>query len=282
MNFQKRINGIVLRPPSATHYAVFTFVLLFTISTLSFPLKTYAGPIDWSAKIFEFAKNLAEAGKRIGEIREGEIKPEVEQQLKDTGRWDDLQVFLEEFPDERVKKGLRGYYVFQNEISNPDSLFIKELVGSGVDVVVGSYKNPSLGLSSNLPPSLEEAAKLPLKARIAPGIKDMVGAIKTLFGIDGDKKEETAAKRQKQENQKKIEEQRRAQIAAEEAKQREQQANTVSCNDKLWSKCPEGQTFYCPPIGDAQCRDIAAEQEAERREQQANIVSCNDKLWSNT
>lgn len=29
--------------------------------------------------------------------------------------------------------------------------------------------------------------------------------------------------------------------------------NTITCNGKAWNNCPSGQSFYCPPTGDAQC-----------------------------
>lgn len=178
MNYQKRINGIVLRLLFTNYFAV--FILLFFIFVLSFPFKTSA-QLDWSLKILDFAKNSAEAGERIGEIREGEIKPEVEQQLKDTSRWDELQDLMLDFPDERDQKALRGLFTYENELSNPDSLFRKELVGSGVDVVVGSYKNPSLGLSDDLPPALEDVAR-PWWLRAITKIKDIGEAIKTFLG----------------------------------------------------------------------------------------------------
>lgn len=187
MNFYKRINGLVLQPCLKQNSLLCILILLAGL--LIYPSITHAGLLDFSAKIFKFAESSIEAGKRIEEISEGVIAPEVESQLKETGEFENLQILLEEFPDAEVQKSLRGYYIYTNELTNKDSLFINELVGSGVEVVAGSYSNPSIGLSNDLPPTLKEVVKLPLGVRLASGIKDFVGAVKTIFGSDKNNKE---------------------------------------------------------------------------------------------
>ncbi len=193
MFYNKRTNGIVLRPNQL--FWIVGFISIIILPSLALPQNVSAGIADLSAKVFNFVRYTVEGGKRIGEIREGIITPDVEKQLKDTGQWDDMQSLLEAFPDEKGQKMVKGLYVSNNELSNPDSLFLGKFVKSAVDLDVAAYDTVgTAGVFNNLPISLENVAKLPLKVRVAMGIKDMFGAVKTLFGIDNKATKETEIK----------------------------------------------------------------------------------------
>ncbi|MCG2691115.1 CAP domain-containing protein [Candidatus Parcubacteria bacterium] len=105
----------------------------------------------------------------------------------------------------------------------------------------------------------EKKAKTDEEQRIAEEARKKAEEARIAAEQEAQKRQQEEALRRVQEEQRLADEQRKAQAAAEEAKRKEREANTVSCNGKSFTKCPEGKTFYCPPSGDAQCREVAAE-----------------------
>jgi len=99
-------------------------------------------------------------------------------------------------------------------------------------------------------------AKTAEEKRIAEEARKKAEQARIVAEQEAQKHQQEEALRRVREEQRQAEEQRKAQAAAEEAKRKEQQANLISCNGRNWSKCPEGQTFYCPPAGNPQCRVV--------------------------
>ena len=147
------------------------------IATTLKPITVKASAVGVVQNAVNFVQNSSNAVNTVSNAEQGIVSPELEQQLKETGRWDDVESLISSFcPDGDTKCAgqFLGYYASLNEVSNKSSSFRKS-VGDAVnlDVSIETSAVPA-GVSKDIPSSIQEIAQPPLWLKVAGTVKDLV------------------------------------------------------------------------------------------------------------
>ncbi len=141
-------------------------VLLLFAAFLTFvnPVYTNAGAFQDTDQVFK-------------DISDGKLNTGAQEWIKKSNSEEDYEWMKEYFGEDNANKFYNNEYIQSGKAGSP---VINDLLGTGVDVVVGTYG----GLGGNTP-SLGEVIELSWWQKAALGIKDIYGAVKNIFRAFG-------------------------------------------------------------------------------------------------